>query len=281
MCRKLRSSKQLSERSRKAARDTSRQIINNKRACYQAFVDNKTVRETWVEDTSLQFAGVINVLAREETAIKAANEASESAFDPSNLIFFTHGVSVENKITQAKEKKPTNKHHKKNRLAGAAVIYKRPTANNHNGSWGGRQWELGQCETTSGAEARFVAISKCLTIAAEHLRHAQEQDTKPTITIFTHDLDEINKISRVRYFDSTAEPSDINGVRYINSTTRRSDVAPVLLEIVKKSQKLRDNFGAAIELFCIPQHAAVRGNRLAEAAARKAASNQDLPAATD
>lgn len=266
MCRKNRSAKQLSERSRKAARDTSRQIINDKKARYQAYVENKNVRDTWVEDVSLQFAGVINGLAKEDTAINIANEASESAFNPSNLFFFTHGVSVENKNTQAKEETSTNKPHKMNRLAGAAVIYKQPTANNHNGSWGGRQWELGPCEATSGAEARFFAISKCLTIAAEHLRHAPEQDTEPTITIFTHDLDEINKISRVRYFDS------VSG---------RSDAMPVLLEIVKKSQKLRDNFGANIELYCIPQHATVRGNRLAEAAARKAATNQELPTATD
>lgn len=264
MCQKHRSAKQLSERSRKAARSKSNQKINNKEARHQAYIQNKSVRDTWVEDLNLQFAGVINVPATEEKAIEIATEASEADYDASNLIYFTHGSSVPNKNTQSEEE--TSPKHDMKRLAGAAVIFKQPAANNSNGSWRGRQWGLGQCETTSGAEAGFFAISKCLTLAAEHLHHAQQHDTEPTVTIFAHDQDEINKISRVRYFDSTTE---------------RSDSPPVLLDIVKKAKKLRDNFGAAIELYCIPQHAAVRGNQLAEAASRKAASHQDLPAASD
>lgn len=264
MCQKHRFAKQLSERSRKAARSNANQKINKKQARHQAYIQNKNVRDTWVEDMSLQFAGVINVPATEEKAIEIATEASESAFDASNLFFFTHGSSVPSKNTQPKEE--TSPKHDMKRLAGAAVIFKQPAANNINGSWRGRQWGLGHCETTSGAEAGFFAISKCLTLAAEHLHHAQPEDTEPTITIFTHDQDEINKISRVRYIDSTKD---------------HSDATPVLLDIVKKSRKLRDNFGAAIELYCIPRHAAVRGNQLAEAAARKAASDQDLPAASD
>lgn len=263
MCQKIKSAKQLSERSRKAARSNANQKINKKAARHQVYIQNKSVRDTWVEDMNLQFAGAINVPATEEKAIEIATEASEAAFDSSNLFFFTHGSSVPHKTTQPKEE--TSPKHEMKRFAGAAVIFKQPAADNTS-SWRGRQWGLGHCETTSGAEAGFFAISKCLTLAAEHLHHAQQQDTEPTVTIFVHDQDEINKISRVRYIDSTTECSD---------------ATPVLLDIVKKSRKLRDNFGAAIELYCIPKHAAVRGNQLAEAAARKAASDQDLPAASD
>lgn len=262
MCQKIKSAKQLSERSRKAARSNANQKINKKAARHQAYIHNKSVRDTWVEDINLQFAGAINIPATEEKAIEIATEASQAAFDSSNLVFFTHGSSVPSKNTQPKETSPK---HETKRLAGAAVIFKQPAADNTS-SWRGRQWGLGHCETTNGAEAGFFAISKCLTLAAEHLHHAQHTDTEPTVTIFAHDQDEINKISRVRYIDSTRECSD---------------ATPVLLDIVKKSRKLRDNFGAAIELYCIPKHAAVRGNQLAEAAARKAASDQDLPAASD
>lgn len=263
MCQKNKSVKQLSERSRKAARSNANQKINKKEARHQAYIQNKSVRDTWVEDMNLQFAGAINVPATEEKAIEIATEASEAAFDSSNLSFFTHGSSVPNKDTQPKEE--TSPKHETKRLAGAAVIFKQPAVNNTS-SWRGRQWGLGHCETTNGAEAGLFAISKSLTLAAEQLHHAQLQDTEPTVTIFAHDQDEINKISRVRYIDSTKDSSD---------------ATPVLLDIVKKSRKLRDNFGAAIELYCIPKHAVVRGNQLAEAAARKAASGQDLPAASD
>lgn len=263
MCKKEGSAKQLSERSRKTARSTANQKINKRMARHEAYIQNQNLRDTWVEDVDLQFAGVINAPATEEKTIKVATEASEAAFDASNLSFFTHGSSVPSQSTPTKEE--TSPKHKMKRLAGAAVIYKQPAANNTNGSWRARRWGIGHCESTNGAEAGFFAISKCLTLAAEQLHHAQP-DTKPTITIFTHHYDEINKISRVRYSDSTKE---------------QSDTAPVLLDIVKKSQKLRNTFGAAIELYCIPRHAAIEGNRLAEAAARKAASNQDLPAALD
>ncbi|KKY29332.1 hypothetical protein UCDDA912_g10744 [Diaporthe ampelina] len=262
MCRKNRSAKQLSERGRKAARDTTRQKLNHKKAIHEAYTQNQDIRDTWVEDINLQFGGVINVPATEEKAIKTATEASEATFDPSNRVFFTYGATVANK--QAKEETVTKKHEMK-RLAGAAVIYKKPTANNNDGSWCGRQWELGHCETTSGAEAGFIAISKCLSIAAQEICGAQDQDMAPIITIFTHDQDAINKISRVRYIDSTKECSD---------------ATPVLLDIVKKSQKLRNDFGAIIELNVIPRHANVEGNRLAEAAARRAATTQNLPAAS-
>lgn len=263
MCRKTKSAKQLSERSRKTARSTTNQKVNKRMARHEAYFQNKNVRDTWVEDVDLQFAGFINAPATEEKAIKVATEASEAAFDTSNLSFFTHGSSVPSQSTPNKEEASSKR--KMNRLAGAAVIYKQPTANNTNGSWRGRQWGIGHCESTSGAEAGFFAISKCLTLAAEHLHYAQP-DTEPTITIFTHNYDEIKKIGRVRYIDSAKE---------------HSDTAPVLLDIVKKSQKLRNTFGATIELYCIPRHAAVQGNRLAESAARKAASDQELPAASD
>lgn len=263
MCRKDRSAKQLSERSRKTARSTTNQKINKRTARHEAYIQNQNVRDTWVEDVDLQFAGVINAPATEEKTIKVATEASEAAFDASNLLFFTHGSSVPSQSTPNKEE--TSPKHKMKRLAGAAVIYKQPATNNTNGSWRGRQWGIGHCESTSGTEAGFFAISKCLTLAAEHLHHAQP-DTEPTITIFTHNYDEIKKIGRVRYIDSAKE---------------HSDTMPVLIDIVKKSQKLRNTFGATIELYCIPRHAAVQGNRLAESAARKAASDQDLPAAFD
>lgn len=262
MCRKTKSAKQLSERSRKTARSTTNQKINKRMARHEAYFQNKNVRDTWVDEVDLQFAGFINAPATEEKAIKVATEASEAAFDASNLSFFTHGSSVPSQSTPNKEE--TSPKHKMKRLAGAAVIYKQPAANNTNGSWRGRQWGIGHCESTSGAEAGFFAISKCLTLAAEQLHHAQP-DTEPTITVFTHNFDEINKISRVRHIDSTKD---------------HSDAAPVLLDIVKKSQKLRNTFGAAIKLYCIPHHAAIEGNRLAESAARKAASDQDLPAAS-
>lgn len=260
MCRKNRAAKQVSERRRKAARDVANQKINDKSARLEARAQNSHRRDTLVEDTALQFAGNLNHQATEEKAVKLATEASEAAFDPSNLFFFTYGASVKNEGTS------TNKHNWRNRLAGAAVVYKQHTADNVNGSWRGRQWELGHCETISGAEAGFVAISKSLTLAIEQLRHAQQQDAEPTITIFTHNHDEINRISKVRYIDSTLG---------------HSDAEPVLQEIVKKSQKLRSNFGANVELYCIPWHATMKGNRLAEAAAQKAAISQDLPAATD
>lgn len=263
MCKKDKSAQQLSERSRKTARSTTNQKINKRMARHEAYIQNQTLRDTWVEDVDLQFAGVINAPVTEEKTIKVATEASEAAFDASNLSFFTHGSSVPSQSTPTKEE--TSPKPKMKRLAGAAVIYKQPAANSTNGSWRGERWGIGHCESTSGAEAGFFAISKCLTLAAEHLHHAQP-DTEPTITIFTHNYNEIKKIGRLRYIDSTKE---------------HSDTTPILLDIVKKSQKLRNTFGAAIELYCIPRHAAIEGNRLAEAAARKAASNQDLPAAFD
>lgn len=236
--------------------------MNNKETRHQASIENKNVRDTWVEDVSLQFAGVINVLATEEKAIKTATDASNAAFDPSHLFLFTHGASIPSRNTQTQKETPT--YQEMERLAGAAVICKKPTADGNNSSWFGRQWGLGRCNTSSRAEASFFAISKCLTLAIEYLRGAApELDAKPTITIFAHDKEQINKIDRVRYIDSTM---------------MRSDATPVLIEIVRKSQQLHNDFGAAIEIFCIPCHAAVEGNRLAEGAAREAASDQDLAA---
>lgn len=238
--------------------------MNNKETRHQAYIQNKNVRDTWVEDVSLQFAGVINVLATEEKAIKIATDASNAAFDPSHLFLFTHGASIPSRNTQTQKETPT--YQEMERLAGAAVICKKPTADSNNSSWFGRQWGLGHCNTTSSVEASFFAISKSLTLAIEYLRRVLQQDAKPIITIFAHDQKQINKIDRVRYIDST---------------TDRSDPTPVLIEIVKKSQQLHNDFGAAIEIFCIPCHAAVEGNRLAEGAAREAALDQDLSAGFD
>lgn len=255
MCRKNRSAKQLSERSRKAARSTTNQKMNNKDTRNQAYIENNNVRDTWVEDVSLQFAGVINVPATEEKAIKIATDASNAAFDPSHLFLFTHGSSIPSRNTKTQKETSTNQ--EVERLAGAAVICREPTTDGNNSSWFGLQWGLGRCNTSSSAEASFFAISGCLTIAIEYLRRANpELDAKPTITIFAHDQEQINKIDRVRYIDSTTE---------------RSDATTVLIEIVKKSQQLHNDFGAVIEIFCIPCHAAVEGNRLAEGAAREAA----------
>lgn len=250
MCRKSKSANQVSDRSRKAARGVIIQKQKDERKARKAYIENKSVRDTWVEDLSLQFAGSISVPTTEETATKTATKASEAAFDPSDLSFFTCGALV-----------ATNYHQG---LAAAAVIYKQPNSDNKNGSWCGRQWELGHCELTNSAGAGFVAISRCLSIAPKQLLEAQEQlepGARPKITIFTHDADAINKISRVRYMDYTKG---------------RPDAAPVLVDIVKKSQDLSANFDAVIELICIPRNTAGEGNRLACAAARKAAATQQL-----
>lgn len=256
MAKKNRSSQQLNERSRKLARDVNSQKINAKQAKYEAYCQNQNVRDTWIEDLDLQFAGVINIPATEEKAIETATEASEAAFDPCNRFFFTYGASVADKTQE--------KTHDKNRLAAAAVIYKRPSAKN-NISWGGMQYELGHCYTTSGAEAGLVAISKCLSLATQEIRSAQHQETAPKITIFTHYEDAISRIDKARYMDSTKD---------------HSEATPAVREIVKKSQRLRDRHGAVIELNWIPRHAKVEGNRFAEYAARKAAASQTLPAAS-
>lgn len=255
MCRKGKSANEVSERSRKAARGVVNQKMEKSKKAHKAYIQNKSVRDTWVEEVSLQFAGSISVPTTEEKATKTATEASEATFDPSNLSFFTSGGIV-----------ATNYHQG---LAAAAVIYKQASSGNKNGSWCGRQWELGHCELTSSAGAGFVAISRCLSIASKQLGEAQDQlepDARPKITIFAHDADAINKISRVRYMDYTKE---------------RSDASPVLVDIVKKSQDLSANFDAVIELVCIPRHVAAEGNRLACAAARKAAATQQLPAFFD
>ncbi|KAL1872709.1 hypothetical protein Daus18300_004255 [Diaporthe australafricana] len=255
MAKKCRSSQQLNERSRKLARDVNAQKINAKQAKYQWICQNQNVRDTWIEDLDLVFAGTINIPATEAKAIETAAEASEAAFDPSNRFFFTYGASVADK-TQ-------DKTHDKNRLAAAAVIYKRPSAKDNNANWGGMQYELGHCDTTSGAEAGLVAISKCLSLATQELRSTQHQETAPKITIFTHYEDAITSIDRVRYLDSTKGYSEAS--------------AP-LLEIVKKSRRLRDRHGVDIQLNWIPRHADVEGNRFAESAARKAAASQTPPA---
>ncbi|KAI3391466.1 hypothetical protein diail_7330 [Diaporthe ilicicola] len=266
MCRKNRAAQKATERSRKLARDTNRQKINAKQARHEAYRQNQNVRDTWVEVFDLQFAGIINIPATEEKAIQTAAEASQAAFDPSNRFFFTYGASVADK-SQANEESAAHKHEMK-RLAGASVIYKQPTAEDNNGKWRGMQYGLGHCETTSGAEAGFVAISKCLSIATKEIRDAHDQlkEAIPKVTIFTHDQDAIHKISRVRYIDTTKE---------------HSDATPALLEVVKKSQRLHYHHGVDIELNWIPHHTAVEGNRLAEAAARKAATTQELPEASN
>lgn len=250
MCRKSKFANQVSERSRKTARGVVIKKQKDERKAHKAYIENKSVRDTWVEDSSLEFSGSISVPTSEETATKTATEASEAAFDPSNLSFFTCGALV-----------ATNYHQG---LAAAAATYKQPSSGNKNGSWCGQQWDLGHCELTNSAGAGFVAISRCLSIASQQLIEAQEQlepDARPKITIFAHDADAINKISRVRYVDYTKE---------------RSDAEPVLVDIVKKSQDLSANFDAVIELVCIPRHVAAEGNRLACAAARKAATTQQL-----
>lgn len=158
-------------------------------------------------------------------------------------------------------------------MAGAAAIYKQPSANNTKGSWRGNQWTLGHCKTTSGADAELVAISECLSIATKELRHAKDQKTAPKITIFTHDQDATDKFGRACYIDPT------KGL---------PEATPALLEIVNKTHSLRQSVGAVIELLCVPQHAVelklccnsrpmtVKGTSLAEFAARKLTTTKNI-----
>lgn len=221
----------------------------------------------------LTLDGVISVPAKAKTPLEIATEASKADFDPSNRIFFTYGASVPEKKTRLTLGQVPNKNHELKRLAGAAAIYKQPSANNTKGSWRGQQWTLGHCETTSEGDAELVAISECLSIAAKELCHAKDQKTAPKITIITHDQDATDKFGRVCYIDPTKD---------------LPEATPALLEIVKQTHSLRQSVGAVIELLCVPQHAVelklccnsrpvrVKGTKLAELAARKPTTTKTL-----
>lgn len=221
----------------------------------------------------LTLDSVINVPAKAKTLLEIATEASEAAFDPSNRIFFTYGASVLEKRTRLRLGKESSNNHELKRLAGAAAIYKQLSADNTKGSWRGKQWTLGHCETTSEADAELVAISECLSIAAKEFRHAKDQKTAPKITIITHDQDATDTFGRVCYIDPTKD---------------LPEATPALLEIVKQTHSLRQSVGAVIELHCVPQHAVelklccnsrpmtVKGTKLAEFAARKPTTTKTL-----
>ncbi|KAK2595706.1 hypothetical protein N8I77_013731 [Diaporthe amygdali] len=230
MCRNNKSTMKLSERSRKAARQTTRQTTNKKHAAVEACK--------------------LNQPATEEKASKLATEASEAASDPSNRVSSTSGASVADKTPQIHSHSSNNQDEK--RLAGARVSVVCKEDN------GGHitQFSVSYCQTTSGAGAGLTTISISLTLAAKDILLAQNQET--AIKIFTPYKDALH----------------INcNICFIDSTTEQVLATQAFKEVINKSGYHCQQLDANTKLRWMPHHATVEGNRLAEAAARKAATS--------